>query len=152
MRVSYESCYDLDFFRWANNQANLLKKGEFSKLDRENLIEEIESLGRSEKRTLRSYLENLLMHKLKAQYQPEMHTKSWDLSIKEADYKAKTTLNENPSLKPKLKELIKEAYFSACIKAALETGLDEKIFPAESPWSLSDIFPDHLAGLFHEIS
>lgn len=134
--------YDKDFFKWASNQAKFLKKGDFLKLDIDNLIEEIESLGRSEKRTLESYLTILLMHKLKVKYQPGMHTNSWDLSMKEANFKAQTTLEENPSLKHKLKEITKKAYFSARIKAALETELPEKTFPEECPWSLKDLFPD----------
>ena len=134
--------YDKDFYKWANNQAKFLRKQEFSKLDIDNLIEEIESLGRSEKRTLKSYLEILLMHKLKVDFQPKKHTKSWDASIKEANYKAKITLEENPSLKPKLRDILKDAYFSARLKAVVETGLSENTFPEECPWSLKDIFPD----------
>ena len=134
--------YEKDFSKWANNQAKFLKKREFSKLDIDNLIEEIESLGRSERRTLRSYLEVLLMHMLKVKFQPKQHTTSWNLSIKEAHYKTETTLQENPSLKPKLKDIVKEAYFSARIKAALETGLEENKFPEECPWSLKEIFPN----------
>ncbi len=134
--------YDSDFYKWVNTQAQLLKKGEFSKLDTENLIEEIESLGKSEKRTLKSYLEVLLMHKLKCEYQPGMHTISWDLSIKESLHKAQTTLSENPSLKSQLKEIIEDAYFSARLKAAAQTGLDEKNFPKKCKWSVKEIFPN----------
>ena len=134
--------YEKDFYKWTHSQASFLKKQEFSKLDIDNLIEEIESLGRSEKRTLRSYLEILLMHMLKVKFQPSMHTVSWDLSIKETSHKAQTTLQENPSLKMQLKDLVKDAYFSARIKAALETGLDEKTFPKKCPWVSKDLFPD----------
>lgn len=135
-------CYEKDFFKWSSEQAKFLEKGEFSKLDIDNLVEEIESLGRSEKRALRSYLEILLIHMLKDKFQTEKHTKSWDLSIKEANYKARTTLQENPSLKSKLKLVVKEAYFSARLRAALETGLEESTFPEECPWDLKKIFPD----------
>lgn len=134
--------YDKDFYKWTKSQANLLQKGEFTKLDIENLIEEVESLGRSEKRTLSSQLEILLMHMLKAEYQPEKHGTSWDLSIKYSRNKSKKTLDENPSLKPKLKEILKDAYSSARIDAALETGLEEDTFPEECPWSLKHIFPN----------
>ncbi len=134
--------YDKDFYKWTTNQARFLKNGEFSKLDIENLIEEIESLGRSEKRTLKSYLEILLMHMLKVEFQPGKHTTSWDISTKVASHKAQKTLLENPSLKPKLKEIVEDAYFSARLDAALETKLDEGTFPEKCPWSLKDIFPD----------
>ena len=132
--------YEKDFYKWVNNQANLLKKKEFTKLDIDNLIEEIESLGKSEKRMLKSYLEVLLMHMLKIRHQPGMHTTSWDLSIKEAGYKVQKTLKENPSLKAKLKEIVEEAYFSARLKAALETKLDENVFEEKCPWTFKEIF------------
>jgi hypothetical protein len=134
--------YDKDFSKWANNQAKFLKEREFFKLDIDNLIEEIEDLSKREKQRLASYIENLLMQKLKVKFQPKKHTTSWDLSIKEANHKAQKTLSENPSLKPKLKEIVADAYFSARIKAALETGLDEDTFPEELPWSLKEIFPN----------
>jgi hypothetical protein len=135
--------YDKDFSKWANNQAKFLKRGEFSKLDIDNLIEEIEDLSRRQSDKLSSHLENLLMHKLKVDYQPEKNKgNSWTLSIKGASHKANKTLHENPSLKPKLKAIFEDAYFSARIKAAVETGLDEKTFPEECPWSLKEIFPD----------
>jgi hypothetical protein len=79
---------------------------------------------------------------LKVKYQPEKHTTSWDLSIKEANHKVQKTLYENPSLKSKLKEIVDDAYFSARIKAALETEMEEKTFPETCPWKVKDIFPD----------
>lgn len=139
--ASKTSIYETDFSKWAYNQAKFLKNGEFSKLDIKHLIEEIEDLSKREKQRLTSYLEVLMMHMLKVKYQPQKHTKSWDLSIKEANHKAQNTLRENPSLKSKLKEIVDDAYFSARIKAALETDMEEKIFPEKCPWKLKDIFP-----------
>lgn len=141
-RDKIPSSYDKDFFKWANTQADLLKKGEFSKLDIDNLIEEIEDLSKREKQRLTSYLEVLLMHLLKAKFQPEMHTVSWDLSIREAHHKADKTLKENPSLKSKLKEIVEDAYFTARLKAALETKMPEKTFPEKCPWILKDLLVD----------
>lgn len=139
--VKKEIDYEKDFSKWADTQATLLKKGEFSKLDIDNLIEEIQDLGKREKQMLTSYLENLLMHMLKVKYQSEKHTSSWDNSIELASHKAQKTLLENPSLKPKLKDILKEAYFSARLLAASETKLNKETFPEECPWSLKEIFP-----------
>jgi hypothetical protein len=133
------SAYEKDFFSWTTKQVNFLKQKEFTKLDIENLIEEIESLGRSEKRTLQSHLENLLMHMLKTKYQQEKKSVSCSLSIKNSRLKAKQVLHENPSLKPKLEEIIKRAYESARLEAALETGLPEKRFPKKCEWTLAEI-------------
>jgi hypothetical protein len=137
-----EHVYDSDFFKWAKDQAKFLKRGEFSKLDIDNLIEEIESLGRSEKRTLESYLEKWLMHMLKVKFQSSKHTPSWDNTIEISIHKTRKTLFENPSLKPKLKEIVADAYFSARIMASTETGLAVATFPKECPWTLKEIFPD----------
>ena len=81
--------YDRDFLRWTQEQADCLQKREFEKLDIDHLREEIESLGISLQRVLESYFANLLMHKLKIKYQPEMHTNSWDNSIKNAIFQIK---------------------------------------------------------------
>ena len=54
--------YTQDFYGWTQDQANLLRTGRLSDLDIENLIEEIETMGRSEKRALESRLNVLLMH------------------------------------------------------------------------------------------
>ena len=133
--------YEKDFFKWTKSQARLLKNQEFSKLDIVNLIEEIESLGRSEKRALQSYLEVLLMHMLKKKYQKKADTRSWDLSIKSSNHKVQQVLSDNPTLKSKLKDIVTDAYYSARLSAAAETGLDEKKFPEECPWSLKELFP-----------
>ena len=132
--------YDDDFYMWSKTQAKLLKRGEFTKLDIANLTVEIESLGRSEKRTLESFLINLLLHMLKIRYQPGKHTRSWDLSIKNSKHKAQVCLKENPSLKKLIPELIKEAYFTARLRAIDETGLEDKIFPNDCPWKAKDLF------------
>jgi hypothetical protein len=131
--------YDKDPYAWSYEQAGFLRRKEYHKLDFENLIEELECLGRSEKRTLRSYLEILLMHMLKKEFQPEKKTRSWDLSIKNSRIDANTVLKENPSLKHKLPEIFKEAYKKAILGAALETGLEEKVFPKKCPWEIEEI-------------
>ena len=131
--------HDDDLYLWSKNQANILRSKEFDKLDIINLIEEIEDLGKSEKRALLSHLTIKLMHMLKVKYQPEKSTRSWELSIKISDNKAKSVLNENPSLKSKLKEIIDDAYSTARLSAAQETGLDEEIFPEKCPWKLKEV-------------
>ncbi len=44
--------YERDFFAWANQQAALLRSGQFAQADIEHIAEEIESMGRGEKREL----------------------------------------------------------------------------------------------------
>lgn len=131
--------YEKDPYAWSYEQAGFLRRKEYYKLDFEHLIEEIECVGRSEKSALRSYIEITLMHMLKSKYQPEKKTRSWDLSIKGSRRNANIVLEENPSLKHKLQEILKQSYKGAIVGAALETGLDEKIFPRECPWTIEEI-------------
>lgn len=73
--------YDQDFYAWANQQAALLRAGRLSEADIENIAEEIESMGRGEKRELVNRLTVLLLHLLKWQFQPSHRGNSWRLSI-----------------------------------------------------------------------
>jgi hypothetical protein len=130
--------YDTDFYSWTTQTSQLLKERRFSELDLENLIEEIEDLGRSEYRALGSRLEVLLMHLLKAKYQPEMHTKSWDLTIQEQRLRVHRLLRDNPGLKPKLPQAWEDAWKPALIQAQRETGLDAAAFPQENPFTLDE--------------
>jgi hypothetical protein len=76
------SLYDSDFFAWANEQASLLRAGKLSSADIENIAEEIESMGKSEKRELVSRLTILLLHLLEWQSQPGLRGNSWRYTIK----------------------------------------------------------------------
>jgi hypothetical protein len=66
--MSNAHLYDDDFYAWANEQAALLRAGRLSEADLEHIAEEIESMGRTEKRELISHLTVLLGHLLKWRY------------------------------------------------------------------------------------
>ena len=134
--------YEKDFYSWTQEQAALLKNGRFSELDIDNLIEEVESMGRSEKRELESRLTALLLHLLKWKYQEVRRGRSWQLSIDEQRIQFEETLNENPGLKPKLDEIVKKAYKLAVIKAARETKISKSVFPECCPWTLAQFIED----------
>jgi len=134
--------YEKDFYSWTQEQASLLRNGRFSELDIDNLIEEVESMGRSEKRELESRLTILLLHLLKWKYQEVRRGRSWQLSIDEQRIQFEKTLNENPGLKPALDEIIKDAYRLAVIKAARETKISKAVFPECSDWTLAQFIED----------
>ena len=75
--------YEIDFYAWTQKQAELLRNKNIDSLDWENIAEEIESMGRSEKRQLKNRLKVLIMHLLKWQFQPNLRSRSWELTIKE---------------------------------------------------------------------
>lgn len=139
--------YNQDFYGWTQEQASLLRTGRLTDLDIENLIEEVETMGRSEKRALESRLTVLLVHLLKWQYQPVRRGRSWELTIKNQRINFMKVLRDNPGLQSSLDQLMLDAYQIATIDASQETGLDEKTFPIECPWNLLevtnlDFFPD----------
>ena len=95
-------------------------------------------MGRSEKRELESRLELLLMHLLKWQFQSNLRSRSWQLTIKEQRLRLEKLLAENPSLKSFLADSLEKIYQLAMISAERETGLSS--FPESCPYSLTEIF------------
>lgn len=69
--VNIQNLYNKDFYLWTKTVAQQLKEQKFNEVDIPNLIEEIESMGISEKRELKNRLIILLMHLIKWQYQPQ---------------------------------------------------------------------------------
>ena len=132
------SLYEQDFYLWIETTAQQLKEGKFDQVDLTNLIEEIESMGRSEKRDLKSRLIVLLMHLLKWQYQPEKRSESWRSTISEQRICIEGLLEDSPSLKPLISEVFDDCYQKARLKAADETGIKLNFFPKESPFTLEE--------------
>jgi Domain of unknown function DUF29 len=126
--------YDRDFYAWANQQASLLRAGRLSEADLDHIAEEIESMGKAEKRELVSRLTVLLLHLLKWRYQPERRGNSWRNTIKIQRITVASLLADNPSLKPVLNQAIEEAYRVAVLEAENETGMAEETFPPACPW------------------
>lgn len=132
--------YEQDFYAWANEQAALLRAGKLAEVDIELIAEEIESLGKSEKRELVNRLAVLLMHLLKWQYQPAGRGTSWRLTIEEQRDRLEDHLADNPSLKSILNIAIPSAYRLAVLGAAMETKLNRDVFPNSCPeWSFNQI-------------
>lgn len=131
--------YEEDFYLWANEQAERLRRGEWSRLDALNLAEEIEDLGREVYNELESRLRIILLHLLKWDHQPERRSRSWTSTIKVQRLDAEKLIEKHPSLKPRIPEAIHDAYRLARIEAIGETGLDEDAFPEECPYSFDEI-------------
>jgi hypothetical protein len=126
--------YDEDFYAWSREQAALLRSGKASEADLENIAEEIESLGKTEKRELISRLTVLLVHLVKWRFQPMMRGRSWRLSIEGQRLDIEDLLDDNPSLRPILAKSIGQAWRRALIEAERETGLEASNFPTLCPW------------------
>jgi len=132
--------YDQDFYAWTREQATLLREGRFSEADVAHIVEEIETMGRSEKRELVSRLVVLLTHLAKWKFQPVLQSRSWALTIRTQREDVEALLADNPSLRPLLSELHERAWRRAALEAERETGLDPTVFPADCPWSTDQTF------------
>ena len=142
--------YEQDFVGWLNTQAELLKTGKVNELDIKNLVEEIEAMGRSEKRELESRMIILVMHLLKWTFQPNYQSRSWANTINEQRRSIGRVFKDSPSLKNSLNdtEWFNDIWQSALYQAVSETGLDIKIFPEQPIWTtqqilVDDFFPHH---------
>ena len=141
--------YDQDFYAWANEQARLLRAGNLAQADIEHIAEEIESMGKSEKRELVSRLSVLLAHLLTWQFQPERRGNSWRNTIEGQRIRLTSHMRDNPSLKSALDDAITEAFRLARLDAETETGMDRNAFPSECSWTFGEImdeefWPDQL--------
>lgn len=136
-----KSLYDQDFCLWSYTQANLIRKGKLSEADIENIAEEIESLGRRDKRSILSETERLLHHLLKLHFTSERkgNSNSWEGSIRTSRKHINQLIKESPSLKNQLKKIIPKAYEEALELAIWDTGCDDTLFPKECPWSVEEI-------------
>jgi hypothetical protein len=143
--MSLAQLYDQDYDLWLAETAAALKTGQVERLDYENLIEEIEAMGRNRKDALESNLEQLLLHLLKWRYQPEKQTNSWRLSIREHSRRLVKLLKNSPSLKPYLESVLDDCYQEARERASLETDLPIKIFPLVLPFTPENLLnPSYL--------
>jgi hypothetical protein len=134
--------YEADFYAWTVEQANLLRQGRFADADIANIVEEIETLGRSEKRELQNRLLVLLAHLLKWQAQPARRGNSWKLTITEQRLRLQKHLAENPSLAPSLPEVIASVWRQVLVKAMRQTGFAEASFPTACPWTVEQILDE----------
>ncbi|WP_299413843.1 DUF29 domain-containing protein [Acaryochloris sp. IP29b_bin.148] len=134
--------YDRDFYAWTLRQVELLQTQQWEQVDVENLIEEIDSLGKQERRELCNRLGILLGHLLKWHYQPEARSKSWFYTIKEQRIRIVRHLKDNPSLKPYLKDAISIGYEDGLLLFGKETPLDPKQLPQSCPFSAAQIFDE----------
>ncbi len=142
--ITNYNLYDQDFYLWIETISKQLKAGNFAEIDLANLIEEIESMGKSEKRELKSRLIVLLMHLLKWQYQPEKRSESWRSTITEQRICIELLLEDSPSLRPLFIEIFADCYEKARLKASEETGIKLNFFPKESPFSLEETLKNYL--------
>jgi len=121
-----DTLYEHDFVAWCEDTVAKLKSRELDNLDFDNLIEEIASLGRSERRELKNRLTVLLAHILKRRYvNSSENFRGWELTIIEQRRQIKNLLQDSPSLKPYLGQIFAGAYDDALEEVRFEYQLTE---------------------------
>ena len=136
--LDLNTLYEQEYDQWLEETVKILKNRQLDQLDYDNLIEEIEAMGRSEKHSLESNLIVVLMHLLKYKYQPQKRSRSWLSSIFEHRRRLIKAFKTSPSLKRYYQEVFDECYKYAVKQASIETGLPLNIFPNTSPFTTEE--------------
>ncbi|MFO1153495.1 MAG: DUF29 domain-containing protein [Rhodospirillales bacterium] len=135
MSVSYEA----DYYAWTVEQVTLLRQGRLNDADIAHIAEELEDLGKAEKRELRNRLAVLLAHLLKWQAQPGGRGASWQATIREQRLRLADHLADDPSLRPTVSDVVAQVWPRAVVVAMGQTKLAEELFPTSCPWSAEQV-------------
>ena len=129
-KLSQSELYQHDYYGWIRDQVRALRERNIEESDFENVAEEIEDLGKSEKRSVQSHLETLMGHLLKLSYarglSRERNWRAWENTIKPARFRLRKLLEESPSLSSLLEQLFDSTYKGARISTRRAPG-----FPRE---------------------
>lgn len=129
--------YSADFDTWTEKTAQLLREGRWAEIDTEQLIEEVEDLGKRDRRAVVSQLIRLLLHLLKWQYQIERRSDSWLDSITDARVQIELAFEDSPSLRSYLAQQVESSYERARRQAIQQTGMNASVFPTTCLYTLS---------------
>jgi len=141
--VRRAAAYETDYCAWTQDQARQLRGLKPAGLDWENLAEEVESLGRSDKRALGSALKIVLEHLIKWQFQPGKRSTSWSDSIDEHRDRMLRILEDSPSLAGLPEEILEREYRRARRKALRDASLASPHVPAGCPFTADQVLdPD----------
>jgi hypothetical protein len=132
---SFACLYDEDLYAWAVTTAALLRQRRFTEIDLEHLAEELEDMGKRERRALESHIRNVILHLLKWRYQQDKRGGSWRQSIRNGRIEIQKLLRDSPSLANQVSQMVDDEYPAARADAIDETGLSEETFPILCPFT-----------------
>ena len=136
--------YDTDFFEWTQTTAEMIRQGRLAEVDLEHVAEEIEAMGRRDRREVRSRLIMLIMHLLKWEFQPELRTTSWRSTIDEQRMQIQFIIQDSPSLRRLPSDELAASYKRGVERAIEETGLEADRFPSSCPYTAEQILETDL--------
>lgn len=134
--------YERDFYKWSIETAARIRNRDFEGIDWNNIAEEIESLGRSDKRELSSRIQRVLIHLLKWQLAQGKRPDSWLNTLDEQRMQLRGLLDQSPSLRRFIHEAVRNEYGWAAKRAAREMRLDKSQVPKECPFTPEQVLDD----------
>ena len=143
---SASELYDSDYYAWIQGQVTALREHRVEEIDWANVAEEIEDLGKSEKRSIESRIARVVEHLLKLAYAPahmrSLNRRGWELSIREARRQIRRRLSESPSLRRKTREVFPHGYEGGRNAALNALNLPDSALPETSPWTVEQVLDD----------
>lgn len=138
-KINLSEEYDRDYYQWILKNVQLLKEGHLNSIDAANIAEELESMGKHDKRQLLNRMIVLLTHLLKWHYQPEARSSGWKGTIMEQRRRMEQLLNDSHSLKPLLANQLSVAWKEGRNSASVETGQPITTYPEQCIWETDQI-------------
>jgi Domain of unknown function DUF29 len=146
VKIAGSELYERDYFAWIQTQVRALREHRAEEIDWGNIAEEIEDLGKSEKRSIESHMARIAEHFYKLTYAPprtkSLNRRGWELSIREARHQIRKLLTESPSLRKKTATLFEDAYETGRTAALIALKLPDSGLPETPPWTLEHILDD----------
>lgn len=138
MASSNSTLYDQDYFRWITENVALLRAGAVDQADLDHIAEELEDLGKSQKRELNSRIRVILIHLLKCEYSTapsERNLNSWQSTLDMQRSDLADHLGDSPSLASRTADVIEQVYPGARKLAARQMRVSPETFPVEPPYT-----------------
>jgi hypothetical protein len=138
-----QKLYEIDDYLWLQETLKLLKNNDFNSLDLENLIEELEGLGKNSFNKVRSLLRQIIIHLLLLEHWQEeyaLNHRHWMGEI--IAFRDDLSNNLTTTLNNKLNQELESIYNVSRRVVIQKTGLHQKLFPAHCPYSLKQLLND----------
>lgn len=137
--------YEQDYQLWLETTIQQLQSKEFIHVDWENLLDELESMAKKNRRAIKSLLTRLWEHLLKLSYweaEREYNANKWKAQITTFRQQIRDELSDSPSLKPYLSGVFSDTYLDA--KKVIARLMDSPLsfFPEEPPASLEEVLKE----------
>ena len=143
-----ETTYDRDFVEWTREQAKALRAAQLIgvnlRLDWDHLAEEIEDMGKSERRDLASRIHTIIEHLLKLQCSSASRPRAgWETTVARGREQARRILADSPSLRQELDRLVREEMVSARkVTERAMLAFRDQVAPFPDSYSTAQVLDD----------